>query len=352
MLPAGTGSPAPRQTNWDALRLACTLYVIYFHLLVLTGCITADESYHDTGWKVQVGRTALQTFFFISGYFNVHSLLRTSRPWAFAARRAARVFPALWLQVLVVFVVFRLIVTAQGQPEAMPLAYFHSMWTIFPVEVPLNHILQQQTCYFGINDSLWTIALELQLYLVATVLAAFGVWRWLQPRLRWLLLPVVGLAAIAVGSRLGMGFRVSDLMPAAITLDFALLWGMFAIGAGYALWERHLHRHWLLAVLALLVTVVCFWYREHRLAMLTVLPYLHWYICNSRWQLPHFPDLTYGLYIYAFPIQQAIILAFGKENVGLYEVLVSSLVAIVIIAWLSYRYVEQPVLLWVRNRLR
>jgi peptidoglycan/LPS O-acetylase OafA/YrhL len=69
-------------------------------------------------------------------------------------------------------------------------------------------------------------------------------------------------------------------------------------------------------------------------------------------------DYSYGTYIYAFPVQQALALA-GLQEEGLVLYFSASLVITVMLAVLSYRLVEAPALRWknadllasIRNRI-
>jgi peptidoglycan/LPS O-acetylase OafA/YrhL len=54
-----------------------------------------------------------------------------------------------------------------------------------------------------------------------------------------------------------------------------------------------------------------------------------------------FGDLSYGTYIYAWPVQQVLVAYLGVQ--ASFHVLAMAAIAIVLpLAWLSWRYVEHP----------
>jgi peptidoglycan/LPS O-acetylase OafA/YrhL len=57
-------------------------------------------------------------------------------------------------------------------------------------------------------------------------------------------------------------------------------------------------------------------------------------------------DLSYGIYVYAFPVQQVVTYYALKAGAGWFPVLALSSIATLVLAGLSWRYVERPALDW------
>ena len=62
-------------------------------------------------------------------------------------------------------------------------------------------------------------------------------------------------------------------------------------------------------------------------------------------------DISYGVYIYAFPIQQLLVYA-GAHRLGLVAYDVLAALATAALAVVSWRVVERPALRWARHRFR
>ena len=62
-------------------------------------------------------------------------------------------------------------------------------------------------------------------------------------------------------------------------------------------------------------------------------------------------DISYGVYIYAFPIQQLLVYA-GAHRLGLVAYDVLAALATAALAVVSWRLVERPALRWARHRFR
>jgi peptidoglycan/LPS O-acetylase OafA/YrhL len=60
-------------------------------------------------------------------------------------------------------------------------------------------------------------------------------------------------------------------------------------------------------------------------------------------------DVSYGVYVYAFPIQQTVVhYSYGK--LGTYTILTLSLAVVLAVSYLSWRFVEKPSLAWAHKR--
>ena len=62
-------------------------------------------------------------------------------------------------------------------------------------------------------------------------------------------------------------------------------------------------------------------------------------------------DISYGVYIYAFPVQQLLVYA-GAHRFGLVAYDVLAALATAAVAVVSWRLVERPALRWARHRFR
>jgi peptidoglycan/LPS O-acetylase OafA/YrhL len=189
----------------------------------------------------------------------------------------------------------------------------------------------------GINGSLWTLSYEFVWYLITGALAILGVLR--HPRL-----------AIAVIALLLAAHFLGNANPLAsvplLGYGIASRFGpAFGLGILAYLWRKRIPLDDRLALVAAAVVVLGVLTRTVPVVSVPALGYgLLW----AAWRLPlrRFDsrwDLSYGLYIYAFPVQQGLALL-GSPAL---PVPVSAALALAItsgLAFLSYVVVERPAL--------
>jgi len=321
------------RNNFDLLRLVAAVSVIFSHAFLLS----ENSQDHDplmilTGGQTILGVVGVFVFFTISGYLVTQSFDTTGSPLVFLAKRALRIFPGLLLCLAVCVFVIGPLVTQ------LPLAdYF---WRREPylflfhnavLDVDYNRlpgVLFAPGNIGGIvNGPLWSLPCEVLMYLM---LFALGVCRLLTLR--------VGLLLLA----LGVGCLWFDTAGDTLGSAFWLL-GFFAAGiCCYRLREtRLIAGHWaLLALLGLALSIPA---RLFLVGFPLFGSYLVIYLALNR-KLPRVPaarfgDLSYGLYIYGWPIEQCVVY-FSGGTAPWWEVFGLSLALAVPTAFLSWHAIE------------
>jgi peptidoglycan/LPS O-acetylase OafA/YrhL len=335
-----------RQNNFDALRLAAAVSVVFSHsFLIADGTQDHEPLIWLTGNQSILGLVGVFVFFAISGFLVTQSFEQTADPWRFLAKRALRIFPGLFVAtVLSAFVLAPVVTTLWpsaflGRPE--------------PYEYVIGNTLLDQTVHelpgvmfvnnpvgLEINGSLWTLRLEFTMYLMVLVL---GVLRLLTVRAA-LLLVAFGMACLH--------FNMLDEFEK-WGWFFALLsgWGWLVafFAAGMILYKlRHTRifdgRIALLALAGLVLSVPS---RQFLLLFPLFGCYLAlWLALTPRLPIipaARFGDLSYGIYIYGWPVEQGVIWLLGGRAVW-WQVFLLSLPAAVSLAFLSWHLVERPAL--------
>jgi len=335
-----------RQNNFDALRLVAAISVIFSHSFLITeGTQNREWLIQLTGNQCILGLTGVFIFFAISGFLVTQSFEQTPNPLHYLAKRGLRIFPGLFVATMVSAFVLGPLVTT------LPLGVYLSRPE--PYEYVLGNTLLDQTVHelpgvsfignpvgLEINGSLWTLRLEFTMYLMVL---ALGLLRLLTVRAALVLL-AFGMACLHFEmldelERWGWFFQLLS--------GWGWLVGFFA--AGIALYKlRHTRifdgRIALLALAGLVLSVPL---RQ----FITLFPvfgcYLAlWLALNPR--LPVIPaarfgDLSYGLYIYGWPVEEAVIWSLGGRAMW-WQVFAIALPATAAIAFLSWHLVERPAL--------
>ncbi|MEP7083231.1 MAG: acyltransferase [Betaproteobacteria bacterium] len=329
--------------NFHLIRLVAALLVLFAHCYHLLGRAADEPIGHWFVW-FDASLLGVSMFFFISGCLVARSWnIRRSLP-LFLAARALRIAPALWL-------VLGLSVLLGAAVTTWPLRdYLHSVDT--RKYLVLNAILYthyllpgvfESNPVHGINGSLWTIPLEVVLYLI---LGAAG---WLG-----LLAPHDTLRHFR--ERIS---RHPFAATALLLLGLLLIQKVLRTGAGYYSLAGYFllgmlafrFRHWLVLRVAevlllagaaialgptwagplLLPAAVGFTILTLALHPALALP--------PTWLHRH--DYSYGAYLYGFPVQQSMI-SFGIDQpLLLFACCVPLTLAC---AALSWHLVEQPAL--------
>jgi peptidoglycan/LPS O-acetylase OafA/YrhL len=326
------------RNNLDAVRLAAAFMVLVGHSYALKGL----PEHHFLSW-LPLGSTGVYIFFSISGYLVVASWRQDSHPLRFLARRALRIFPGLTVCILLSAFVLGPALTA------LPLAaYFRDslttlyLWNIalYPV-FPLPGIFQQNVLAGVVNGSLWTLPVEFLMYLGVCAVGLLRGNRWV----------FLALAVASMGSSLGWAhsattpivFYASDLRQ--VVLCGAYFW----MGAVFHEFDivRHISPT---GTLVAAIVMLCLepWTELLRAAAWLLLPAIVLSFGLTRSpalaRMTSRGDYSYGLYIYAFPVQQTVAALWPQLPIGPYIVLVSGIV--MVLAALSWHWVERPALAW------
>ncbi|MBW0095915.1 acyltransferase [Pseudonocardia sp. KRD-184] len=343
----------PRSNSVNALRLVLAGLVLFSHTLKLHG--GSDPLGRLTGGDVDIGTMAVDGFFALSGFLIVGSYLNSPSTGRYLWRRCLRILPGFWVCLLVtVFVVLPIaqlltLGTLEGFPltgEASALSYLVDNSALFIRQFEVDGLLGGEP----VNGSLYTLFYEFLCYLGVAALGAVGLLR----RRTWPLLVVAGLVWLFVVGQLVTG---AGIYEASDTLSIAVRFGaMFLAGAVVHRLAHHIPVGWAggavasaLLVSAVVLAVQAGGDPQSTLVYVVVAPLAVAYLVlllGARPELRRIGarrDLSYGLYVYAWPVQILLIVAGASLwPVALFGV--GSLVIALGMAWASWTWVEAPAL--------
>lgn len=332
------GAQAPLN-NFNVIRLVAAWLVLFSHSYHLVGQGGREPLMALTGGKMTLGTLAVGVFFVISGYLITASAYARPGLRPFLAARVRRIFPALALVVLLCALVLGPVMTTLAGAEyfAAPavLTYVARNLTLWRLQYELPGVFAANPYGAAVNGSLWTLPIEFALYLaIGCGVAALR----LIGRARDLALPLaaLGLACVAGWALVLHGTRSGA----------ALLVPYFMLGAGYRLARRWLPLRGALAALLLLVWAVGAWRDAPWFPVAACLAISYgtlWLALHPRWVVPldtaRVGDLSYGIYLFAFPWQQTLLALLPQRDPLVLCALAS--LATLPCAWLSWHLVEQ-----------
>jgi peptidoglycan/LPS O-acetylase OafA/YrhL len=333
-----------RDNNFNLIRLLAALSVLGGHSVAVLGLPSSREFFFDH-LGLSLAEMAVDVFFVTSGFLVTGSLVNRGEIVAYLWARALRIYPAIWVMlVLTVFVLAPAVTTlplADYFTSAKTHDYFAKCATLIGgVRYSLPGVFETNPLKSEFNGSLWTLPIELRLF---CYLAAGWLVLSLAPAIRLRAMSVAAPIAAAVflvlilrGRLFGAPFNAAD------TRVF-----MFLYGATLYLWRDKvpMRRSILIAALACLLLASV---NEQAFSVVYVLclapVVLHLaYLPKGRIRaFNDSGDCSYGVYIYAFPIQQT--LAFLFPRMPLIAMILGSGAITLGVAALSWTLIERRAL--------
>ncbi|MFF4225941.1 acyltransferase family protein [Streptomyces sp. L500] len=157
------GGPAPRLCILDGLRLLAALMVVLYHYTSLNGGWNRDPRLLFPGIEpiTRYGWLGVEIFFLISGF--VICMSAWGRPLGdFVVSRAARIYPAYWVAILLTGGV--VLLWPQVRSVAGPEQVFTNLT-----------MLQQGLGVWDVDGVYWTLFVELKFYVLFALVVARGV---------------------------------------------------------------------------------------------------------------------------------------------------------------------------------
>ena len=259
--------------------------------------------------SVSFGGLAVMGFFVLSGFLIVKSWERKPQLADFFKKRVQRIYPgfaaALFVSVLVLapFAVYSVKGYFAGLDygalltDALLLRMPAGITTVYP-----------GTHYAHVNGALWTIAYEFRCYALVALLGLFGSAR---QKVIWLSLLLLSLVLMLWP----VPFTQISFLPLRFLIlnpnEFVWLLAFFSAGACLHLFRSNLPLKGKWAAVAM-VMVLCLMsrYTLSKIALATFGAYALFWLAFARIpalnRFRSIPDISYGIYLYGWPIQKLL----------------------------------------------
>lgn len=320
-----------RRNSLNFLRLVLAVAVIVSHTWPLGGYGTDPVIAGE-----KLGTWAVAGFFAISGYLIANSRLHLPMGM-FLLRRVLRIYPGYLVCLVVVAAVFAPVSTALGAGPihwGSAASYIANNIFLKVHQDGISHTLVTAPYGPAWNGSLWTLIYEFLCYVAIGILLSLAS-RWRRP------IVVAALLACAA-----VWTAESHVGSAGFIESLAFLGSIFFAGSTIALFADRIPLDWRLAGLgavavglsgylnivpwlgALPIAYVCLW-------LGIVLPF-H--------RIGRTNDISYGVYIYAFPMQQLVLACLDAKRLPVGIAVVLSIVCTFPLAVASWFLVEKRAL--------
>lgn len=335
-----------RDNNLNLLRMVAAVAVLVTHSFALCAGSRAAEPFLKT-LGMTLGDIAVDVFFVASGLLVTASLVNGRGLLAFACARVLRIYPALVVMLLIVVAIVGPAMTvldgAQYVRDPKTAAYFLRNATLFfGINYQLPGLWLHNPYPAAVNGSLWTMPYEVRAY--ACLAAAWVIACCLPGGARRGLTGIAVVAVIVFGLAV-LGQQAGSLHPP----HWVRLYFMFATGALLFLLAQRVVLSRSIAVLLLLALAGLVGLGHTQLfGALYLVSVAYITLCAAYlpggWirQYNRLGDYSFGVYIYAFPVQQTVIALW--PGIGPWQTIAASLAITLAFAAASWHGVERPAL--------
>lgn len=322
--------------NLNAVRLLAAFLVLYGHSFIFLGLPAPPF----LSW-LTLGTLGAYIFFTISGYLITESWDRDPNLLRFFARRILRIFPGLIVCVLLSMLVLGPVFTT------LPLKkYLESQYTWgylrnigLYITYYLPGLFETTRVPNAVNGSLWSLPVEFLMYIVIAILGCL--------RLNRQAIAMLGLIS-AIITFLWAQQTSQMFVIYASDLRQVFICGTY-FWAGALFYKFDLKRFFsITSVTFAFISLISL------TPLIGVLSLFAWVLLPTvvlAFGLSYSPNLnrltssgdySYGIYIYAFPIQQTVVSLYPSITLGFYLLVCSALT--LVCAVLSWNFIEKPFL--------
>jgi peptidoglycan/LPS O-acetylase OafA/YrhL len=316
--------------SFDILRLFAAALVLWTHHFVLTG----SQAPFCEPLRVNYGIVGVYIFFAVSGYVNALSIDRRRSVASFLSARAVRIYPALAACVattiiLCAFLTHFGLVEYFFSKDTLKYAIYNSTMLRGFMVFPLPGVFETNPYPLVVNGSLWTLPIEATIYIVFVILMSAFTFR--PETSLWLF--ILAAAALIIADEMQGPFRET----AGAFLKFAVT---FLAGSSIAALRLSRGRWFALAHMFAIGLILLLFKESSMVGWLVLLAVFVVGVGSVRppqFLRPRF-DISYGFYLYAFPLQQITVSFFGDFLASL----IAASLGTITLATLSCFLVEQP----------
>ncbi|VXC69568.1 Acyltransferase [Sphingomonas sp. 8AM] len=281
-------------------------------------------------------RALVPMFFALSGFLVAGSALRTRKLLPFLGLRVLRIVPALFVEVFLSAIVLGAVFTNLPLPSYFSHPQFAAyFWNIVGVvQFHLPGVFQNNPDHV-VNANLWTLPFELECYLVMSAFIILGV---LRNRIAFTTLFTVATAALIVAN-MAYGYSAKlEIFSGRVLIYY------FTCGVLFFLWRDRIPFSYVGLAVSLIVS-----YFLLRLTNATfITPFFLTYATAAIGlaELPQFKilktgDYSYGIYLYSFPVSQAVVASMGTDALPYWVLVAVVTVLTCLFAAFSWHGVEK-----------
>jgi peptidoglycan/LPS O-acetylase OafA/YrhL len=313
--------------------------VLASHAFVLTGHDADEPIARLSSHLIDGGGLAVAVFFVLSGFLIARSA-SVHPPGRFLRARVLRIYPAFLVAVVVQTLILGPVFTSFSvQAYLLDPTPWGAMVraVVFSAPPGLPGVFADNPLPSVVNGSLWTLRIEALCYIGLLALAVAGLvrrgWVLLPLAVGWVLLGAVLAARAGLAPAWLAGLRTVSIVDCILH---------FLMGAAFWVYAPVIPMRGWLAGVAAIALMGAAPTAAGTVVLHIALPYIVLWVGLARPWARRLPDISYGTYLYAFPIQQALVARFGID--GPYGLMAWAMGPTLLLAVISYQFIERPAL--------
>lgn len=346
-----------RYNNLNFIRTLLAISVLYSHCYVI---------FYGTEHEVEplmilsndqlgIGTLAVNFFFLISGFLILMSWQNKPDFISFLKRRIARIFPGFIVASLLCLFLFAPLGTGDFyKPLGYWKLYFQSIdWKLISlnilqlIEPQPPWTLKNAPISNSINAPMWTIRYEFICYLIVPLLGLLRITK-IKYLILLMFLLIFGTFVYQTYAEVWFWDWKTDI-PGIGQPNNYIRFGTYFLGgmSVYLFRENLIRSRWFLLVSVIVIVNSVFYFDSLVITLPIFGSYILFHLAFARsYSLSSFSqwgDFSYGVYLFAWPIQQLVVLYF-EQYLDIALMFILSLGATLVLAYFSWHYVEKPFL--------
>lgn len=328
------------KNNFDFLRLVFSIFVLINHSCVLMPNVILDPLQSITNSQNALSTVALSGFFLTSGFLVFPSLVRSKTKINYLYKRILRIFPGIAFITIITCIVCVFFYEGSAYyyfTHWSVYRYFIKAFTLFFSNVTIYNIFDNHYVK-SLNGSMWTIPYEFICYLL--ILLLFSIRK--NNKLLNRILLVSSLFLILDNC---LFYTDTAKYYFLISGEYLLFFGSFFVTGAYLstvpdFLGKHKNSLLIIGLTLMIVSTALnfYFYVQYLVIPLIIIPlglYKTTYIYDIKERIG---DLSYGIYISGFFIQQIII---ELTTPTPYELMAMSIPLSIAFGYISWHFVEE-----------
>jgi Predicted acyltransferases len=332
-----------KKNNFDFLRLIFASFVIVTHSYPLSGIRESDFLYQISNGQVSFSDIGVKGFFVISGFLIFQSLQRSDNILEYYWKRFLRLFPALFIVLLLTVILVPFVYKSSTpifQNKSL-LTYIPRNLILYRTQLAITGVFETNRYKSVINGSLWTISYEFTMYIILSVLILFKNKKIITKSILFvffIFLLILNIFFFEKFKEYGYLLNYGKL------LDLSVFFIAGALLAAVDI-EKMKRKKELLILISILVIASIYYCFYNYLKYLSI-PIFILVLGLTPFSFIHnignkIGDLSYGIYIYGFPVQQTLMYYFRLNYL---ELMIYSMVVSCFFAYFSWHFIEKNAL--------